>query len=95
MVEEIVQFVIGIIGDAIIYRTPSTKRINQHINELKNESWFMKMYEQPHYQKLFHSNQKIRIFIGEKKPKKLNNNPKLQEKLKQILHEEYLFQPSK
>jgi hypothetical protein len=82
-------FIGDVIGDGIMFllfeKEPSKKRINKTIEQLKTESWFKVLYENPIYQKLFLTNETVRIYIGEQGAKRIKKSEKLQQKLTDLL----------
>lgn len=99
MLEGFLSFLFEFLGELFLSffldgKEPSKKRIRENIEELKQESWFKTLYEEPQYKRLIDGHESVRFFIGEKGAKKIKKNEEYQQKLKDLLHEAHLFEPS-
>jgi hypothetical protein len=61
MLFEIIAGLLGSIGqdDSL-----NTKKIDKHIEELRNYNWFNELYEDEKYHRLFFVNKQVRKFIS-------------------------------
>ncbi|WP_442598806.1 hypothetical protein [Neobacillus sp. D3-1R] len=73
------------------YRSLDTRMVDRHINELKQYSWFLLLYEDEKFRRLFYTNYKIRKYLESPfRVERLMKNSHAQEKFKQYLGKQLL-----
>jgi hypothetical protein len=83
MIFEIIAGLLGSIGqdDSL-----DTKKIDKHIEELRNYKWFNKLYNDEKYHRLFFVNRKVRKFLQSRiLMKRLINNSNTQKTFQSLL----------
>jgi hypothetical protein len=83
MIFEIIAGLLGSIGqdDSL-----NTKKIDRHIEELRKNNWFKKLYDDEKYHRLFFVNKPVRKFLQSTfLTKRLINNPNTQNTFKSLL----------
>ncbi|MBM6617985.1 hypothetical protein [Bacillus suaedaesalsae] len=66
-----------------------TRKIDKHIEGLKQYDWFLQINENERYRRLFNVNRNVRLYLqSERRVKRLTHNPKAQEQFKQLLEKQ-------
>ncbi|MFC0562482.1 hypothetical protein [Halalkalibacter alkalisediminis] len=83
MIFEIIAGLLGSIGQDT---SLDTRKIDKHIEELKKQKWFIEIYNDEKYHRLFLENRRVRKFLQSRfLTKRMVNNPNAQKAFKLLL----------